>query len=143
MAIPQTDLELSKALLDLIPRIMRSYRVSMREFTGPQLTVPQFRALAYVALAPCSNKQLADWQGVSLPAVSRMVEYLVKHRLLVRTADRSDRRQVQLHLSKHGKEQFERLRKALQLQLARRVATLNEPDRATLAAGLAVLKGLF
>jgi len=143
MAVAKKDIELSGVLLDVIPLIMRSIRGSMRDFTGSNLTVPQFRALAFVSLQPCSNKQLADWQGVSLPAVSRMVEYLVKHRLLVRTADRSDRRQVQLHLSKHGKEQFERLRKALQLQLARRVATLNEPDRATLAAGLAVLKGLF
>jgi len=143
MAIPQTDLELSKALLDLIPRIMRSIRVSMREFTGPQLTVPQFRALAYVALAPCSNKQLADWQGVSLPAMSRMVECLVKRKLLVRTVDRNDRRQVQLQLSKKGRDQFERLRHALQLELSARITTLDEQKKRTLADGLTVLGGLF
>ena len=143
MAITKKDLELSGMLLHVIPQIMRSIRGSLRGVAGSNLTVPQFRALAYVSLHPCSNKQLAGWQGVSLPAVSRMVDYLVKRRLLVRTPDPSDRRQVRLQLSKKGKEQFERLRQALQRQLAERIMTLNDPKKRMLAAGLTVLEELF
>lgn len=143
MVIGKVDLELSRLLLDVIPQIMRSIRGSMRDFTASNLTVPQFRALAYVSMQPCTGKQLAEWQGVSLPAISRMVDYLVKRRLLVRTADRADRRQVQLHLSKKGKQEFECLRKALQMQLAERMVTLKESDKRTLAAGLTVLTERF
>lgn len=143
MAITKTDLELSKLLLDVIPQIMRTIRGAMRDFKESDVTVPQFRALGFVSLQSCTNKQLAEWQGVSLPAMSRMVDYLVKRRLLVRTADKSDRRRVQLQLSKKGKTEFERLLKALEVTLAERITVLDGSKKTTLAAGLAVLKGLF
>lgn len=137
------DLELSKLLIEVIPQIMRSVRRLAREIEGATLTVPQFRVLAYVALQPCTNKQLAEWQGVSLPAISRMVDSLVRRKLLVRSQDTIDRRQVQLQLSKKGKNELERLRKSLQIKLAEHIKMLEESDKKVFAAGLTVLKELF
>jgi len=137
------DLELSKLLIEVIPQIMRSVRSLVRQIEGSTLTVPQFRVLAYVALQPCTNKQLAEWQGVSLPAMSRMVDSLVRRKLLIRTQDRIDRRQVQLQLSRKGKNEFERLRKALQIKLAEHIKILGESDKKVFASGLSVLKELF
>jgi len=133
-------LDLSGLLLDSMPPILRAIRETMRNTKDSQLTVPQFRVLGYVSLQSCTNKQLADWQGVSLPAMSRMVDCLVRRELLIRTADTVDRRQVNLQLSKRGKEEFERLRLHVQTALAERLAALSKADRATVAAGLTALK---
>ncbi len=123
-----------------MPPIVRAIRETMRNIKDSQLTVPQLRVLGYVSLQPCTNKQLADWQGVSLPAMSRMVDCLVRRELLIRTADTVDRRQVKLQLSKRGKDEFERLRLHVQTALAGRLAALSKADRATVAAGLTALK---
>jgi DNA-binding MarR family transcriptional regulator len=137
------DLEQADRLLQVIPPIMRSIRGYMRDFRRSNLTVPQFRVLGFVSLQPCTSKQLADWQGVSLPAMSRMVDNLVKRRLLQRRPDTADRRRHQLRLSRQGAAVFRRLRDALQAKLAERIAGLKAPDRKALAAGLIVLEELF
>jgi DNA-binding MarR family transcriptional regulator len=134
------DLDLSGLLLDSMPPIVRAIREAMRNIKDSQLTVPQFRVLGYVSLQSCTNKQLADWQGVSLPAMSRMVDCLARRELLIRTADTVDRRQVKLQLSKRGKDEFERLREHVQTTLAERLAALSKADRATVAAGLTALR---
>src|SRR5947208_615247 len=105
--VATTNIDLSRHLWEVIPPIMHSIRASIRDFEGSRLTFPQFRVLGFVSLQPCTNKQVADWQGVSLPAMSRMVDSLVRRELLLRTPDKSDRRQVQLQLSKKGKKEFE------------------------------------
>lgn len=115
----------------------------MRDVKGSALTVPQFRALGFVSLQACTTKQLADWQGVSLPAMSRMVDHLVRRRLLVRLPDTVDRRQVKLQLSGKGKAEFERLRKALQSGLAKGIMRLRDTDKRAMEAGLTVVKDLF
>src|SRR5258708_20267385 len=117
-AMTKKDLELSRHLLAVIPLIMRSIRAMMRDFEGSNLTVPEFRGLGFVWLQPCNNKQLADWQGVSLPAMSRMVDYLVRRKLLLRTPGTSDRRQIQLRLSRKGDVEFKRLYRAVQINMA-------------------------
>ncbi len=137
------DLEISRQLLDTIPHMMRSVRLVLREAKNSTLTVPQFRVLAYVSLQPCTSKQLADWQGVSLPAMSRMVDYLVRRQLLTRTPDTKDRRQIQLRASFKGKKEFETLHKAVQGKLAERITALRESEKKSLEAGLGVLGALF
>ncbi len=142
-AANKPDLALSGHLLDVMPPIIRSIRAAMRDIKRSNLTVPQFRVLGFVSLQPCTNKQLADWQGVSLPAMSRMVDYLARRGLLLRAPDTVDRRQVQLQLSKKGAAEFKRLRHAIQTRLAERMTTLPEKRKEILAGGLAVLKELF
>lgn len=137
------DLELSKLLLESIPPMMRSVRKVLRETKGATMTVPQFRVLAYVSLQPCTSKQLADWHGVSLPAISRMVNCLVRRQLLMRTPDALDRRQVQLHVSKKGRKAFTCVHRAVQKKLAEHIAALREADKKALMGGLLVLKELF
>lgn len=137
------DTAMSQLLLDIIAPIVTAIRAYMRDVPGSRLTVPQFRVLGYVSLNPCTKKQLADWQGVSLPAMSRMVDHLVRRRLLVSRRDTADRRQVLLGLSAKGRAEFERLRARLRIKLAERIAPLAEGDKRALATGLLILKELF
>ncbi len=142
-AITKTDLDISGSLLDAMPPVIRAVRAAMRDFKGANLTVPQFRVLGFVSLQPCTSKQLAEWQGVSLPAMSRMVNHLVRRQLIVRTPDISDRRLVQLRLSAKGKNVFKRLRKAIETSLAARIATLGQSEKRALGTGLIALEELF
>ena len=143
MAITKIDFAVSSSLLSALPPIIRAIRAALRDFENGSLTVSQFRVLGFVSLRPCTSKQLAEWQGVSLPAMSRMVSYLVQRRLLVRTLDTLDRRQVQLRLSTQGDNKFRRLRAAIELDLAARIATLGKPEKHALDAGLIALEKLF
>ncbi len=139
----RNDLDLGKKLFEAIPPIMRSIRATVRGMKGSTLTIQQFRVLRFVSRHSCTNKQLADWQGVSLPAMSRMVDFLARRDLLVRTPSLSDRRQVQLTLSAKGKAEYSRLLNAVEKKLAQRIATLDRSKKAALANGLAVMKELF
>jgi DNA-binding MarR family transcriptional regulator len=137
------DLEVSGLLLDILPPLIRAIRAAMRALRRPGLTVPQFRVLGFVSLQPCTSKQIAEWHGVSLPAMSRMVNFLVRRGLLIRAADLSDRRQLQLRLSAKGKAEFKRLRRAIETALAARVTLLGKSEKRALGVGLIALKEMF
>lgn len=139
----ENDRLISSRLLDVLPPVIRAIRAAMIDRAGGRFTVPQFRVLGFVSLQPCTSKQLAEWQGVSLPAMSRMVACLVRRRLLTRTRDTHDRRQAQLRLSARGKQEFERLRRTIETSLAERIAVLPDAQKRSLKAGLATLGGLF
>ena len=137
------DLELSALLLDAIPPLIRAIRAAMREYQGARFTVPQFRVLGFVSLQPCTSKQIAEWQGVSVPAMSRMVSALVRRGLLRRTRDSADRRQIELRLSQRGRSEFGRLRLAIEAALAGRIALLPAAHKRALGTGLTALEELF
>lgn len=141
--ISKTDLAVTGSLLDALPPVIRAIRAAMRDAEGGALTVPQFRVLGFVSLAPCTNKQLAEWQGVSLAAMSRMVGMLVRRKLLLRVPDPRDRRQAQLRLSKQGEHVFQRLRETIEQRLAERVAPLSEDKKKALRTGLSALEEVF
>jgi DNA-binding MarR family transcriptional regulator len=94
-------------------------------------------------LQPCTSKQLAEWQGVSVPAMSRMVACLVRRKLLVRKPDAYDGRCVQLQLSTKGKQEFKLLRRSLETELASHIAALESGKKNSLAESLTVLEELF
>ena len=137
------DLELSALLLDAIPPLIRAIRAAMRNYRGARFTVPQFRVLGFVSLQPCTGKQIAEWQGVSVPAMSRMVGALVRRGLLRRTPDNADRRQIELRLSQRGQTEFARLRHAIEAALAARIALLPAAQKRALGTGLMTLGELF
>ena len=96
----QSGESLAAALMEVAPLVMREIRMRMRQHRGPELSVPQFRALGYLRRHPaCSLTALAEHLGLSLPATSRMVEALVAAGLIVREPSASDRRYVTLRLS--------------------------------------------
>jgi len=139
----KSDRLISSQLLDMLPPVIRAIRSAMAAHAGGHFTVPQFRVLGFVSLQPCTSKQLAEWQGVSLPAMSRMVACLVRRRLLTRTPDANDRRQAQLRLSARGKQEFERLRRSIETSLAQRIATLQDAQKRSLMTSLTALGELF
>ena len=115
----------------------------MRVQAESALSIPQFRVLVQLSIKPSCNRELAEGIGVSVPAMSRMVEQLVKRGLVARDPNREDRRQVWLRLTPTGQKKFERIRESAQANIAERIARLSAQDRKALATGLAVLTQIF
>src|SRR5690242_5805032 len=111
------EIMLGERLLDIIAPLVATLRGHMRDVPNAELTAPQLRVLGFVALRTCTTRQLADWQGVSLPAMSRMVDHLARRGLLVRSRDTHDRRQINLALSAKGRVERARMRRVLQRRL--------------------------
>ncbi len=106
--------------------------------------MPQFRTLVYVSHndRPSLSAMAGDL-GLSLPAASRMVEGLVKRRLVVREARSSDRRCVSLALTTRGEATFRAALAATQLALARRFHALSGPELAVVSQAMGILGQLF
>ena len=76
--MPISDDACARELFDTLPLGMRIIRQHMRRHRSG-LTVPQFRTLYYVSTSSgCSLSAAADFIGLSLPAMSRLVDWLVE-----------------------------------------------------------------
>jgi DNA-binding MarR family transcriptional regulator len=117
--------ECARAVLNVVPPVVRLMRKMMREHRRPRLSVPQFRAMALLNFnREASLSCVADYVGSSLPAASRMIDGLVAKKLVERKQCCRDRRQVSLELTDLGREAFQDSRRATQLQFAERLAGL-------------------
>ena len=135
--------DLSRHFVEVIPRSMWSIRYGMREAAGQDLTVPQFRCLAMLSRKSRTNGELAERMGVSVPAMSRMVDGLVGLGLLIRVPQATDRRQIKLELSLDGRRKFQRMRRHTHGLFVSKFSVLEEGKRRRLREGLAVLGELF
>lgn len=133
----------SETLLEVVPRFMHLIRTEMRVLAEQDLTVPQYRILANLRGEERTSTDLAEWLGVSLPAMSRMVDLLVGKGLLERKADPDDRRQTYLRLTAAGRGYYDRIRRAVERRLEARLKALSRSESQTLAAGLEVLGTLL
>src|SRR3954464_4829934 len=89
-------------VLDSIPSVMKVIRGQMRAHRSG-LTVPQFRTLYFISITQGGSlSAVADFIGLSLPAMSRMVDGLVDKRLVLRRTCDTDRRHVRLALTALG-----------------------------------------
>lgn len=111
-----------------------------KEVERLDLSFSQIKALNLLSeRAPLSLKGLSDSIGLSLPAVSRAVEQLVKRGMVKRAEDPDDRRAKRVTLTAKGAGTMDGL---LQLRLAgvkRFVAGLEPEQREALSAGLTPL----
>ena len=83
----------AQELVDRIPHLMQAIRHGMRGGRSKGLSVPQFRALAMVEFQRgISLGDVAAHVGLGAPAMSVLVEGLVRRKLLRRTSARADRR---------------------------------------------------
>jgi MarR family transcriptional regulator for hemolysin len=136
--------ELARAFLEVVPRTMWLVRAEVRKAakakSGGSLSVPQIRVLAQLKSAGRTNGELAEILGMSVPAMSRLVDGLVRRGFVARAAHRKDRRIVTLALTTAGKQYFLSIMKTVENCFSRQFAEL-APDRAQmLARGLGILE---
>jgi len=123
---------------------MRAIRAEMRRQRGWDLSVPQFRTLAYLNYYQgASLSDIAEFIGLTPPSMSKLVDGLVARQLVTRDFSTSDRRRVILALTPAGQATFQATRTATQAFLARRLAGLPAEERAVVTQAMQILRPLF
>jgi DNA-binding MarR family transcriptional regulator len=136
--------ETARELLGAMPLVMRAVRAEMRSHRTLGLSVPQFRALAFVHRHPgASLSDAADHIGVTLPSMSRLIDGLVKRRLMKRRSDTGDRRFVTLDLTATGRDLWQTAYDFTQAAMTRQLSALDGSQCATVTSAMRILRHLF
>jgi len=131
-------------VLDVIPLIMRSIRSEMRSHRTPELSVPQFRALAFAGMHEGATlSDLADHLGLMPPAASKIVDGLVASGLLERRANRTDRRRIWLALTGLGQKKLQTTHKIARECLAKIFTPLSKTECKQISLAMQQLRKVF
>ena len=133
----------AQELFDTVPLVMRIIRKYMRQHRSG-LTVAQFRTIYYVSNTPQSSlSDVADSIGLSLPAMSRMVDGLVEKGYLNRRTCANDRRHVRLSVTPRGETALRESRQMAQAQLAEIVSQLSARQQKDVIDVMRVVRDAF
>lgn len=134
----------SHELMDTAPKIMQAIRVEMRRGRGADISIPQFRALAFIQRNPDSSlSSLADHLGLTLPSVSKLVDGLVKQGVVIRQESTADRRRLTLELTKTGASIVNSARAGAQANLAKKLDRLSDVELKTIYEAMQLLRPIF
>lgn len=134
----------ARELLEVMPLVMQDLRRTMRSHSAPDLRVPELRSLAFLRHNPGSNlTDLAEYIGVSLPSMSKLVDTLTYRGYIDRKPDPGDRRRVRLGLTESGQAVLSSAREAVKRAFAQRLAKLAPAELDSVTRGLELLHQLF
>lgn len=109
-----------------------------------EVSATQYRALAILALrGPRNPTILADELGVGRPAATKLVDRLVRRRLIRRRRHPTDRRQVIMEATAAGLEIVRAVQSCRRRRLARVLAELDPAEREALSRSLPALTEAF
>lgn len=134
----------AQEMLDVVPQVMRAIRAEMRRHRTADLSVPQFRTLAFIDRGDQpSLSAVAEHIGLTLPSMSKIVDCLVARKLVTRETHPADRRRLVLALTRSGQTALATSRRATRACLAEDLATLSDAERANIVRALETLRPLF
>ena len=128
----------ARELLEVMPLVMQDLRRIMRGQSSPDLRVPELRSLAFLRLNP-----LAEYIGVSLPSMSKLVDTLTYRGYIDRRPDATDRRRICLDLTESGGKVLRAALEAVKSSFAGKLSQLGAEDLAAVSHGLQLLNQLF
>ena len=133
----------ARDVFDSIPSVMQVIRGHMRRHRSG-LTVPQFRTLYFISVTEGGSlSAVADFIGLSLPAMSRMIDGLVDKRLVLRRTCDEDRRHVRLALTDAGAAALNEARDMAQEHIATALGKLSPDERTAVSHAMRTLGRLF
>lgn len=136
--------ECAREMLEVVPMIMRAIRAQMRSHRTADLSVPQFRALAFLGHRQgASLSDVAEHIGLTRPSASKLIDGLVARSLVGRKGSSVDRRRIKLTLTKEGRVTLRAAWSAAQAHLASRMAALPSGEQATVVQAMRTLRSLF
>jgi DNA-binding MarR family transcriptional regulator len=142
-SLTQPDDVCAQALLDTVPLVIRIIREQMRRHRSG-LTIAQFRTLCFISTSEGNSlSAVADFIGLSLPAMSRLVDGLVEQRLMERRPCDDDRRHVRLSVTVSGKAALDEAREMAQAHLAKALSQLTPKQRTTVVSAMKTLRTVF
>ena len=114
-------------------RLARQVEVALAEV---DVSLPQYRVLAFLAEGSAAASALAGKLAVSRPSVTALVDGLVSRGLVERSADPSDRRRVDHRLTPSGRRLLLRADGAVEARLRGLATHLDDGAAETAMAGL-------
>jgi DNA-binding MarR family transcriptional regulator len=140
-----TDMEESaRKLLEVVPIIMQDIRSEMRSRRALDLTVPQFRVLAFVNRNEGSSLwEVANHMGLTPPSTSRLVDGLIERGLMARKDHPADRRRVKLTVTRHGLDILEASTQGALSYLADKLSSLDNDEREVVERAMETLRTVF
>jgi DNA-binding MarR family transcriptional regulator len=136
--------ETARQVLDTVPLVMRTIRTEFRSQRSNDLSVAQFRTLAYIdSNDGASLSSLAGYIGLTLPSMSKLVDGMVSRGLVARNEYVEDRRRICLRLTPQGKSELETVHKHTEAFLANKLSSLTKEELASITHSLQILKDLF
>lgn len=124
-------------LINLFFMTNRSLHQHMQKNVTTSFSFIQFLTTQFVRESgPVNMKDIARFLSITPASATSLVNGLVKSGVLVRTADKHDRRIIRLRANSHGKEQSGDAEKQAQSELKRIFLRLSSDDRNNLAAVL-------
>lgn len=134
----------ARVVLETAPAIVQAIRVEMRAQRLHELSVPQFRTLAFIGRQPgCSLSDAAEFIGMTLPSMSVLITGLVNEGLVLRQTCLLDRRRVTLNLTEAGAAVHARALEGTLAWLSRQLEPLPEADRAIVIQAMEILRPFF
>ena len=134
----------SQEVLEMVPVVMRVIRREVRRHRQFDLSVPQFRALAFLEFFPGATlSDTAEHVGLTLPGMSRLIDGLVERALIERIVSRGDRRRVELTLTATGKAILADARRLAQEKLAEFLAPLSARENTLVIDAMRILRTVF
>lgn len=141
---PATPARCATVLLDTVPHLMRVIRTNVRSHSGPELSIPQFRALAFLGRnRHAMLGDVASFLGLTLPAASKLVDGLVASNLASRETHARDRRRVSLALTRPGQRKYEAVVASARDFLSAKMRHLNPDERAAVLRAMELLHTAF
>jgi len=131
-----TSLTTAQELLAVLPLLNRMMALELRQETGDDTTMSQFRVLAYLAEEPLTMSDIARRRHVSFQSAGELVQGFVERGWVVRMPNPLDRRQSMLHLTETGKEKYERAQSLMLQRLAGFMDQLDEDEKTTIQQAL-------
>ncbi len=142
-SISNSDQASADELLDTVPLVMRVIRKHFRRHRSG-LSIAQFRTLWFVSTdAHSTLSAVAEFIGLSLPAMSRLVDGLVAKQLIERRSCEKDRRHVRLSITANGELALGEARAIAQTHVAEALTQLTSEQKATIGAAMEILRGVF
>jgi DNA-binding MarR family transcriptional regulator len=134
----------AQVILDVVPVVMRTIRTELRRHRAADLSVPQFRTLAFIdRQADASLSDVAEHIGLTLPSMSKIVDGLVIRKLVTRQTHPTDRRRMTLTLTARGQTVLHASRAATRACLAEDLAALSDRQCDTIVQAMEILRPLF
>jgi DNA-binding MarR family transcriptional regulator len=138
------DMDGASLVIETILLGMRAIRVQMRHVRPSNLSVAQFRVLAYLSRHQAASlSEVADHIGLTLPSMSKAVDHLVRQGLVERSTAEDDRRRVELSLSSEGRRAFRSASESARKHIARLLADLSPDEQSDVARGMTVLSSVL
>ncbi|MGA3284913.1 MAG: MarR family transcriptional regulator [Verrucomicrobiota bacterium] len=134
----------AREILETVPLVMRFIRDQVRQRRTAGLSLPQFRTLVFLGCTKNSSlSAVAEHLGLSLPAMSRLINGLVDDRLVERQLVLTNRRQIALTLTARGQATLEKVRNEIRSQLADSLKNLPAAEQKTVQRAMRVLHKVF